>query len=883
MSDNNPTPQTYLPNVKKRRGISPLWAFPLLTLLLAGWLVLKALEDSGDRVHIYFNNAQGLIAGRTTIRFEGLEVGMVRDIKLAKDLSSIYVEADIYPEAQKLVNKGTRFWMVKPVASLSGISGLETLVSGNYIAIEPGTSKEPAKVFTALKSAPADLAAKDGLSITLKAKDLGGISVGSQIFYRKIPIGEVYQYKLNPSATDVLVYASIDDKYRHIINDQSRFWNVSGIGASLGFNGIDVHLESLSSLIGGGIAVDSPDDGAPIEADTQFRLYPNLETAGRGISIKVELPDNNDVHQNAPIMYRGIVIGRITNVSLSHDHKSILASAAVQPAFADMLTTGSHLILQEAELSLNGVANLTNLVTGNFLTIVPGEGDKTRRFKAILQDTFDEETSRSVAIRLLAENTFGLDAGANILYHGVEVGSVVKVGLVSHQPSTSKGAVYLDALIDHQYADLIRSSNRFYVVGAATADLTETGLNVSIPPVKQLLSGAISFTSSGSKKVSQHYPLFQNRELAELAQYSQTGSKTLSLFANTLPPISKGSPLLYRNLPVGNVKDYQLEDSGVRVTVSIDNQYAHLVNNQTVFWNRSGVEIDASLAGIEIKASPLKTLLQGGIAFDTIEGVENRVGKRWKLYPDQRTAQQFGRLISLTTNGQQSLAKGMAIQYQGVKVGEVVSVRPNFQQQYVKAQARVFPEYVNAIARSGSDFWLTQPEIGLNGVKNLNALISTYIQVEPNLNGNPNFAFSLGNHRQRQRGVEFTLQAEQRGSIAVGTPILYRQITVGEVLSVDLGEFADRINAKIEIWPEYAYLVRQNSLFWNVSGFDVSIGLSGANIRTGTLETLLKGGIAFATPDDKELAPKAKAGQFFFLYPDVEEQWVQWRTAIPKP
>ncbi|POB65960.1 paraquat-inducible protein B, partial [Vibrio vulnificus] len=93
------------------------------------------------------------------------------------------------------------------------------------------------------------------------------------------------------------------------------------------------------------------------------------------------------------------------------------------------------------------------------------------------------------------------------------------------------------------------------------------------------------------------------------AKFNQTGSQTLTLFAAELPPISKGSPLLYRNLPVGSVSDFSLANGGVEVTISIENRYKHLINDQTVFWNRSGVEVDASLAGVAIKAAPLKTLL----------------------------------------------------------------------------------------------------------------------------------------------------------------------------------------------------------------------------------------------------------------------------------
>ena len=884
MSDQNSSQTSYVPDVKRSKGISPLWLLPILTMVLAGWLVMKSIHDAGQRVQIYFSDAAGLVAGRTTIRYQGLEVGMVRDINLSEDLGSIYVDADIYPEAAKLLNDKTRFWLVKPTASLTGVSGLDALVSGNYISIQPGDGKKFETTFTALESAPTDLRVTQGLNIKLKSQDLGGVSIGSQIVYKKIPIGEVFSYQLNEDAKSITIQANIQEQYQHLINSHSRFWNVSGIGANIGFDGVDVRLESMSALLGGAIAVDSPDDGEPVKENTEFRLYKDLKTAGRGIPIKIALPDDNKISgEGAPIMYRGIEVGQITDLNLSEGREVILASAAIQPAFSDMLTSETRFVLEEAKVSLSGVENIANLVRGNFLTIVPGKGERARRFTAIRQNVFDQQQQKSIAIRLVSDNSFGLDSGANVLYKGIVVGSIIKVGLLDEaKAQAAKHEVFMDVLIDNEYKHLIKSNNRFYVTGSASAELTESGLSVTVPPAKQLLTGSISFVSEGQESIQKEYQLFQSASLAELAQYNQTGSKTLSLFATELPPISKGSPLLYRNLPVGSISDFNLVDGGVVVKATIENRYAHLLTTQTVFWNRSGVEIDASLSGISVKAHPLKTLIKGGIAFDSIPGIENKVDQRWKLYNDQNQARKFGRVIALETDGSQEVTKGMPIKYQGVKVGEVTMVVPNFQREMVEVTARILPEYVNNIAVTGSHFWLTEPEIGLGGVKNLGALVSKSISVEPG-KGSAKFKFDLANNEQAEPGVSFTLQSEQRGSVQVGTPILYRQMEVGSVTKVSLGEFADRVVTRIEVKSEYAYLVRQNSVFWNVSGVDVSIGLGGANIKAGTFDSLVRGGIAFSTPEQSQIPPAAKKGQSFYLYPQAEESWTQWRTAIPKP
>ncbi len=250
-------------------------------MILAGWLVFKAVLDAGVRIQIHFVNAQGLIAGRTTIRYQKLEVGMVRDIKLSEGLDSIYVEADIYPEATKLL-------AIKRV--------LDGKTDGEFIRrfwarcacirklyCDPTRFNASIGLSNTISSAgliPSDLLAQRGLTISLKARDLGGISVGSQIVYKKIQIGEVFSYQLDDDAQSVTIQASIKEEYQHITNTESRFWNVCGIGASIGFEGVDVRLESLRALIGGSIAVDSPDEGKPVEQNAQFRLYRDLKPPG---------------------------------------------------------------------------------------------------------------------------------------------------------------------------------------------------------------------------------------------------------------------------------------------------------------------------------------------------------------------------------------------------------------------------------------------------------------------------------------------------------------------------------------------------------------------------------------------------------------------------
>ncbi|AAW85770.1 paraquat-inducible protein B [Aliivibrio fischeri ES114] len=862
-------------NIKEERGISPLWILPLLALCLGGWLVYSSLMEAGQRIQIYFEDAQGLMAGRTTIRYQGLEVGMVKNITLSKDLSNIYVDADIYPEASDLLKENTQFWLVKPQASLTGISGLDALVSGNYIAILPGSGAAKTK-FTALANSPAIQPNTTGLSVTLRSKDLGSISVGSKIYYKKIPIGEVYNFKLDHKTDNVRIKALIEEQYAHLITSKSRFWNASGIGANIGFNGVDVQFESLSALIGGAIAVDSPDDGKAIDNGKEFQLYSNIKTAGRGIPIKITLPDNNQISPNgSAIMYRGLEIGQINSLKLSDDKKDIIASATVEPAFTDYLNDGSRFVLEEAKLGLSGVENIGNLVRGNFLTLVPGTGERSREFTAIRKPELIKQDAKALTFSLYADRSFGLTPDTTILYKGIKVGSITHVALVNDR-------VKFDAMVFEKYKHLIKSNNKFFVSGSVSAELTDSGLNIDVPPTQALISGSISFTSEGKGYKQKSYTLFKNSSLAELAQFKTEKSTELTLFSTELPPITKNSPILYRNLVVGKVTDFNLGNDGVNIKINIEKQYAHLIQADTVFWNYSGVNVEASLSGVNIQAAPLMSMIRGGIGFDNIQGVENKLGKKWKLYSNLSEAQEFGKIIAFTAKDSNAIDKGTQIKYKGVSVGEVSKITPNFSSDNVYVQARIYPEYVDQIAVAGSHFWVVEPSISLAGAENLDTLLGSYIQVTPG-SGKTKTQFTLSDQPQGDQLISYTLEALSRGSVKVGTPILFREIEVGEVTDVRLGDLSDRIIITIGIHSEFAYLVRENSVFWNVSGVNMSIGLSGAKVQAGTVDSILRGGIAFSTPDDETLKPQAKAHKSYLLHKTAEEDWALWNAAIPNP
>ena len=136
---NTPTHETEVSaQIRQNKRISPFWLLPFIALCIGAILFFQIVQEQGISVRISFSNGDGIVAGKTQIRYQGLQIGVVKKVNFTNDLQTVEVVANIYPEARSVLRENTKFWLVKPSASLAGISGLDALVSGNYITLQPG-------------------------------------------------------------------------------------------------------------------------------------------------------------------------------------------------------------------------------------------------------------------------------------------------------------------------------------------------------------------------------------------------------------------------------------------------------------------------------------------------------------------------------------------------------------------------------------------------------------------------------------------------------------------------------------------------------------------------------------------------------------------------
>lgn len=312
---------------QKKRGLQLVWIIPLVAALIGGWLAVKTVLERGPTITLTFKSGEGLEAGKTKIKYKDVDIGLVKTVTLADDLSHVLATAELTKQAEGFLLADTRFWVVRARVSAGSVSGLGTLLGGSYIGVDMGKSTQKQRDFVGLEQAPVVTFDVPGRYYTLQAEDLGSLDVGAPIYYRRIQAGQVVAHELNKEGTGVTLRIFVQAPYDQYVSANSRFWNASGVDVNLDASGLKVDTQSLSSILVGGIAFQTPEQGATLRAEENaaFKLYRDRELALKNpdpVADEYLLVFKDSVRGltvGAPVEFRGIVIGEVTSVSLEFD------------------------------------------------------------------------------------------------------------------------------------------------------------------------------------------------------------------------------------------------------------------------------------------------------------------------------------------------------------------------------------------------------------------------------------------------------------------------------------------------------------------------------------------------------------------------------------
>lgn len=254
-----------------------VWLFPLMAVAMTAWLIFHFYGQQGSMITVEFDDGSNLKAEKTELRYRGVEVGRVKDVEVSDSGDKVVAHIRLTKESEYVARSGSKFWVVIPKIALEGISGLETILSGSYIVVQPGDRYgEAENHFKGKIGGESSDPLEDTLSYMIETNNAEAVSEGDPVTYRGLKIGSVTKVNLSKTGQLVSIQLNIQNKFSRVIRTNTVFWKKVGVSAKLGLFNSEIKVNSFDTLLKGGVELSTPNDAGPrAKSGSHFQL--NLE------------------------------------------------------------------------------------------------------------------------------------------------------------------------------------------------------------------------------------------------------------------------------------------------------------------------------------------------------------------------------------------------------------------------------------------------------------------------------------------------------------------------------------------------------------------------------------------------------------------------------
>lgn len=333
-----------------KAGVNLIWLVPIFALVVTLAIFWNSYSNRGPVIEVEFEDATGITPGETVLRFREINVGQVEGVEFTDDLSKVVVEIRVEPEIAQYIDTDAAFWIVRPQVTAQGVTRLDTVLSGSFIeGYWDSKIAQKQTHFTGSQTPPLIRDASKGTWVTLTTESADGLSDGAPVLYHGVQVGRMENVRLADDGNSVELDAFIESPHDERLTTSTVFWDASGFSLSLGAQGVAFNVNSLSSLLQGGVSFDTLiSGGQPIEPGHVYPLQPDEESARNNLFTEDQsgqlmltmLVDSTvtGLEQGADVKFLGLNVGKVTGLGVRIE---------------EGIDGGSSSILQEVTLAIS--------------------------------------------------------------------------------------------------------------------------------------------------------------------------------------------------------------------------------------------------------------------------------------------------------------------------------------------------------------------------------------------------------------------------------------------------------------------------------------------------------------------------------------------------
>lgn len=724
----------------------------------------------------------------------------------------------------------------------------------------------------------------EGPEISIRFETAPGLQAGkSLLIYRGVTAGKITNIELDSALDKVVVRVRLKAFAAELARKNTVFW-IDQPTVSL------VELSGLESIIQGNSLRARLGDGPPVTDFVGIEHPPLEPLEAPSLMLTLQSTDLPRIARGAPIYHHGVEVGAVSEIKLDEAGNPSIKAVITEP-YGDLVKSNARFWrLPGAQVKAGAggvkvdVPGLASLLQGGIEFDYFGPPGEPVQDEASFTLHSTEFAAKAVSrpFTITFDSGRGFEPGETpITFLGVPIGLVESV-----TPNFATGKADITARVNSDFEKFLTDRTRFSVERMRISADGVSGLDTILRGIH------IACVPNAAGQPADHFAGHSPGNGWNSFKVEED-ALCVTLSAKDIPSLEAGAPVLRRGVMVGRVVEKSFADDGSpTLRLMIRRAFAGTVRANSRFWRVAATSMDLGPGGVQFDIAGFAALLQGGVQFDEFgePGEPAAAESTFPLCSTEFAARCTSAPIWISLEEGQGLVPGLTqLRHRGLPIGIVESVENSGE--HVRVTARFEPSREN-FRKEGAAFALIRPEVSLQGVSGLETLVSgVYIDCIPGAGDGIRDAFvarSMDAVEAEETdiadvdagGLELVLSSEGT-RISEGAPVLYRGVTVGKVTRKTLSPDTGQANLVVEIEPAYAPLIRTNTKFWDIGGLKASLGFLYVKVDPAPLTTLTLGGVEFATPDDKDMGPRATDGSRFELHDKPRGSWLRWTPALP--